>query len=1032
MITKIYKFFQSIAFAGLIFLLLAFAMAAATFIENDFGTMTVQKIIYKSKWFELLWLLFGISLIVNIFRFRLYRKTKYGILVFHLAMIVILIGAVLTRYTGYEGLMHIREGEESNFLLSDVTYIQLKAINDSDSIYTEDKVLFGSLGKNAFDKNIKLGANKYKITLNKFLPNAVESLEKDSIEGIPVLYLIHGTPKGRVGGFLKLNETLSFNDVNIGFETQEKTNVRIFRRKDSLILKTDFPYNIMYMNDQSVDTINAGIEHIFNPGALYMLKNENIVLKEYIPKAKLVPVSKSRKIEAASFNALDINISNGKEIKKVYVWGNKGMEGQFQSVSFNNDKISLSYGSKRIKTPFKIKLRDFQLERYPGSHSPSSYASEVTLIDPSENINMDYRIYMNHVLDYKGYRFFQSSYDSDEKGTILSVNHDAWGTWITYLGYFLLTLGMIMTFLTKKTRIRKLSRLINKFRAKRISNVIVSGIFIFASFTLYSQNELPDSFKVVNKVEAAKFGKMLIQERGGRIMPLNTMASRLVRKVTKKKEFAGQNPDQIMLGMMAFPNQWQDVRMIRIKNPELEDYIGAGKYAAYADFFDPKTGYILENYIEEALHKAEKDRSKFDKEVIKVDERLNIVYMIFSGSFLRIFPKKGDESKKWYTPHESSKMDFDNANVLIKNFLPWYLQSVVEGVNKNDWRNANLALDGLAKYQKSVAADYMPSENRIKAEIIYNKSLIFNRLSYWYFAIGFILLILLLIKVFSPKMNLKWAIYIGVALILIGFLAHTFGLALRWYIAGHAPWSNGYESMIYIAWAVVLAGVLLVKKSPITLAATSVLAAWLMIVAAMNWMDPQVTNLVPVLKSYWLMIHVSVITASYGFLFLGALLGLINLILIAIAGNKNGETNVNYTLKELTAVNEFSLTIGIFLLSIGTFLGGVWANESWGRYWGWDAKETWSLISIMIYAFILHIRMIKGLKSLFAFNLASVIGSFSILMTFFGVNFYLSGLHSYAKGDSVPIPLWVYISVFLLAILATIAYYRHDEKESLG
>ncbi len=471
--------------------------------------------------------------------------------------------------------------------------------------------------------------------------------------------------------------------------------------------------------------------------------------------------------------------------------------------------------------------------------------------------------------------------------------------------------------------------------------------------------------------------------------------------------------------------------MIRIKHPELIDYVGTGEYAAYTDFFDPQTGYILEKYIENAIHKAEKDRSKFDKEVIKVDERINIIYMIFSGSFLKIFPKEGDNSKKWHTPQEAADMDFGDADVLVKNFIPWYLQSVVEGVNTGKWDNADLALEGLAKYQKSVASSYMPSDSKIKAELLYNKSLIFNRLSYWYFTIGFVLLIMLLLKVFFPKMNLKWPINIGVSMVFLGFLIHTFGLGLRWYVAGHAPWSNGYESMIYIAWAVVLAGVLLVKKSPITLAATSVLAAWLMIVAAMNWMDPQITNLVPVLKSYWLMIHVSVITASYGFLFLGALLGLINLILIAISGNKNRDSNVKYTLKELTAVNEFSLTIGIFLLSIGTFLGGVWANESWGRYWGWDAKETWSLISIMIYAFILHMRMIKGLKSLFAFNLASVLGSFSILMTYFGVNFYLSGLHSYAKGDPVPIPTWVYVSVMILAVLATMAYYRHDKKEKI-
>ncbi len=1030
MLKKIYNFFFSIPFAGFLFLALAFAMAVATFIENDFGTMTVQKVIYKSWWFELLWFLFALSLIVNIFKFKLYRKVKYGIFIFHLAMIIIIIGAGITRYISYEGLMHIKEGETSDYILSDDTHIQIVATDGTDSLRSANKVLFGSLGKNSFDKKIRFKNKEYRITLNKFIPNANESLIKDE-NGFPVLYLIHGTSRGRAGGFLKEKETLTFNDVVIGFNSGEDTNVKIYTKNDSLKIKTDFPYTIMYMSDQSVDSLEANKEYGFNTGALYMLKNESIVLKEYVPKAKLIPIAKSSKIESASFNALEFNISDGNTVKTVYVWGNKGMEGQFQHVKFGDTDIAVSYGSKRIKLPFQIKLRDFQLERYPGSHSPSSYASEVTLIDPEDNIKMDYRIYMNHVLDYKGYRFFQSSYDPDETGSILSVNHDAWGTGITYLGYFLLTLGMILTFFTKKARIRKLNRLINEFRVKRINNLSIIALILFISTSSFAQVSLPDTFKIIDKSQAKKFGEISIQERGGRIMPLNTMSSRLVRKVTKKKEFAGQNPDQIMLGMMAFPHQWQYIPMIKIGHPELEDYIGTGKYAAYIDFFDDKTGYILSGYIEEALHKPEKERSKFDKAVINVDERMNIIYMIFSGSFLRIYPQEGDPSRKWYTPEEASKMDFGDADVLVKNFLPWYLQSVVEGVTKNDWSNADLALDGLKKYQKSVAADYMPSDSKIKAELLYNKTLIFNKLIGWYFTVGFILLLLLLIKVFRPRLNLKWPVRIGIILIFTGFILHTFGLGLRWYIAGHAPWSNGYESMIYIAWAVVLAGVLLVKKSPITLAATSVLAAWLMIVAAMNWMDPQITNLVPVLKSYWLMIHVSVITASYGFLFLGALLGLINLFLIAIAGSKNKETNIKYTLKELTAVNEFSLTVGLFLMSIGTFLGGVWANESWGRYWGWDAKETWSLISILVYAFILHMRMIKGLRSVYTFNLASVIGSFSILMTFFGVNFYLSGLHSYAKGDAVPIPMWVYISVFLLAVLATIAYYRHDEKDRL-
>jgi len=253
------------------------------------------------------------------------------------------------------------------------------------------------------------------------------------------------------------------------------------------------------------------------------------------------------------------------------------------------------------------------------------------------------------------------------------------------------------------------------------------------------------------------------------------------------------------------------------------------------------------------------------------------------------------------------------------------------------------------------------------------------------------------------------------------FIAHTMGLALRWYISGHAPWSNGFESMTYIAWATVLAGFIFSKHSPITLAATSILAGLILFVAHLSWMNPQVTNLVPVLNSYWLSIHVSMITASYGFLSLGALLGFITLLLFVIRTDAN-EKHIALSIKELNAVSEMSLMIGLVMLSVGNFLGGVWANESWGRYWGWDPKETWALVSILVYAVVVHLRFIKSIYSEFNFSVISLLSFTSILMTYFGVNYYLSGMHSYAKGDPVPIPDFVPVSYAIVAIIIALAF----------
>ncbi len=264
-----------------------------------------------------------------------------------------------------------------------------------------------------------------------------------------------------------------------------------------------------------------------------------------------------------------------------------------------------------------------------------------------------------------------------------------------------------------------------------------------------------------------------------------------------------------------------------------------------------------------------------------------------------------------------------------------------------------------------------------------------------------------------------------------GFIFHTLGIALRWYIAGHAPLSNGYESMIFISWITLLAGFIFSRKSDFALSSTAVLSGLTLLVAHMSFMDPEITNLVPVLKSYWLTLHVSVITGSYGFLGLGALLGLLTMVLLVMTNGKNRE-RISGTIDELTVINYKTITLGLYFLTIGTFLGAVWANESWGRYWGWDPKETWSLITIVVYTMVTHSRMIPGMKDIYTFNLLSLFAFSSVLMTYFGVNYYLSGLHSYAGGDPVPVPVFVYVTVIILVSLSVAAYIRYKKFRTTG
>ena len=285
--------------------------------------------------------------------------------------------------------------------------------------------------------------------------------------------------------------------------------------------------------------------------------------------------------------------------------------------------------------------------------------------------------------------------------------------------------------------------------------------------------------------------------------------------------------------------------------------------------------------------------------------------------------------------------------------------------------------------------------------------------------------IVLIMQIFNDKnkiINVSVKVF---GFIILGlFMLHTLGLIARWYISGHAPWSDAYESMIYVAWATMFFGLAFGRKSQLTIASVAFVTSIILMVAHWNWMDPAIANLQPVLDSYWLMIHVAVIVMSYGPFTIGMILGVVSLLLMIFTNEKNKDKML-LNIKELTIINEMALTTGLILLTIGNFLGGMWANESWGRYWGWDPKETWALISIMVYAFVIHMRLVPGLRGRFGFNLLSIIAFASIMMTYFGVNFYLSGLHAYASGDQIVSFQFIAIAILIVAILGFLAYRKY-------
>ena len=1026
-------FLSSMKLTATLLSIFAIAVGVATFIESDFSTQTAQAEVYSALWFEGLLALLGANLLSSMIRHSMFSVKKWNIVLFHSSFLVILLGAAITRFTGYEGSMHIREGESENRITSRETYVQ--AIFEKEGKKHEFKkvVLLSELSTNHIDEKVHVEDEVVGLSLLEYIPNASYKLIEDKVNGKTVLDMMISMGGQGKAMQLKEGEYIEAEDLilNFGAElTTDKKIVTISYREGTLSMSNPVEFKTLDMGTKASDVVKVGEHNELKTRTLYQSEKTNFVLKKIMPKVSEKLVSKKVKGSRNRLqDALKMQVSYKGETKDVTLIGSVGAVGYEKTAQFEGMKVVLSYGSVIKTIPFSLKLVDFELERYPGSMSPASYASEVILMDSQNNVNMEYRIYMNHILDYKSFRFFQSSYDKDEGGTILSVNNDP-GTLPTYIGYIMLAVGMFSAFFMPNGRFRKLMKKGRKYADERNAalTALIAMFLVFSAETLKAQevNPLVTQITSFDKGHASKFGELITQDSSGRMKPLNTLNVEIVNKV-HGGTIAGMTADQMVLGMMVRPEAWREIKLIKIRHKAINKLLGIdakSKYASFSQFLEvPENlqGYKLEQAIAEAVQKAPSHRSKFDKELLKVDERFNIVYMVFTGSVFKLFPQPGDENNKWYATIDALQGFKQDDALKVRQVAVAYFMGIEASLNTGDWSTANKTIEDIAAYQKSYGADVYPSATKIEAEIFYNKYNIFEKLMPFYLVMGLVLLILSFVQIIKPKFKLDIFSKTATGLLIVFFVLHTIGLLMRWYISGHAPWSNGYESMIYIAWATVLAGFIFSRNSVITLAATGILAGVILFVAHLNWLDPQVTNLVPVLKSYWLSIHVSMITASYGFLALGALLGFIALILFAIR-SKGNEKRVNLSILELNTINEMSLIVGLVLLTVGNFLGGVWANESWGRYWGWDPKETWALVSILFYAVVIHLRFIKAIYTPFIYATVSLLVFSSIIMTYFGVNYYLAGMHSYAKGDPVPVPdfvPWTYLVVFVLIIVAS-------------
>ena len=1014
-------------------ILFSLAMGIGTFIESAHDTPTAKVMVYNAWWFELMIILLAANFVGNIKKYRLLRVEKWPILLLHISWILIIVGAGITRYLGNEGIMPIREGEFSDTYLSEKTYLSVSVIGERNGQSVlkplESSYIFSEKTNNFKKSHWRHDFNGIPINIEyvDYIKGAEEGLVEDA-NGDNYLKIVESGDGSRHNHFLKEGEVASIHNIlfSLNFPTDGAININFEDGKYSI--DSPFEGSFLVMASQEQGVIEANKKYNLKLRTLYNIAGLQFVFPDPLIKGNYQIVPAEDK-DNATQDALTIAISTQGITENITVLGGKGAINPPKRTQIGDLQFDVKYGSKEVKLPFSLKLNDFIADKYPGTEkSYSSFMSKVTVLDQP---TFDYDIYMNHILNYKGYRFFQASFDPDEKGTVLSVNNDSAGTIVTYIGYFLLYIGLLGLLFFGKTRFKKLAKMLEEIRLKKATLVIVS-LFSF-TFSLAQHNNNAPNFssdslilsQAFDKKQAEKFGKLIIQDSGGRMKPANTFASELIRKVSKSDSYKNLDANQVLLSITQNPLLWYNTPFVYLKrgNDSLRKIVGVGvkeKYAAFSSFFDTQGNYKLAPVLEQAYKAV--TPNQFQKDFIETDRKVNLFYSALEGKVLKIFPVPNDSNNKWVSQQEVSQIKFQGVDSLyVNNVLPLYFASMRQGKLNGDYTQANGLLESLKGYQNKYGASIIPSKKKIDAEIIYNKYNIFKSLYRYYVLAGLLMFFTLIAKMLLEKKFLNYVINFFTICISVLFVVHTLGLISRWYISGHAPWSDAYESMIYVAWATMGMGLAFGKKSKLTVSATSFVASMVLMIAHWNWMDPEIANLVPVLDSYWLMIHVAVIVGSYGPFALGMILGIISLILIIIT-NKRTAKKMKLHISELAIVNELSLTIGLIMLTIGNFLGGQWANESWGRYWGWDPKETWALISILVYAFVLHMRFVPGLRSKWIFNLASIIAFGSIMMTYFGVNFYLTGLHSYASGDKVITPNFVYYSIGLITLLGALSY----------
>ena len=643
-------------------------------------------------------------------------------------------------------------------------------------------------------------------------------------------------------------------------------------------------------------------------------------------------------------------------------------------------------GMKEEKLPFSLCLKKFEAKMHDGTNAVADYSSKFTVIDGDDKSEGE--VSMNNIYSHRSYRLYQSSYDEDGKGSVLAINADPYGIPVTYTGYALLFISLVWMLFDPKGGYRKLLKSPLLKKGALITALILSMSNIQTLHAESATGNLQNA--VLPKETAEKFGELHILYND-RICPVQTFALDFCKKIYGARSYQGLTAEQVLSGWVFYGNTWANEPFIKIKSGEMKTAMNLPDYASLNTFFNREMGgYTIGQYVQE-YYNGQQD--KFHQQAADIDGKIQIIMELREGISLKVLPYTFTKNVKatkdhpfikagtttWFSPVDKLPQAVEQQHALyIKNVF-----SLLNGdVKAGNTSRVNEFFVKMKKYQEVSSGNSLPTATQYKAERINNAFPFATILFMANLTLGFIALFYTIYRM-TKKREIK-ALNIALPILLgVSFLALTFGLALRWIISGNIPMSNGYESMLTVAWFVMLISILMQLRIRIVMVFGFLISGFFLLVSHINQMDPAIGQMMPVLNSPLLSIHVSIIMMSYALLSLTFICGILGICL-----RSHGE--------ELQALSRIFLYPALTTMGFGIFIGAIWANVSWGNYWSWDSKETWALITFMIYAVVVHTLSLPVFRKPLVYHIYITLAFLSIAMTYFGVNYFLTGMHSYA------------------------------------